>query len=166
MYRKGAHLVLKAMKRVIEKNKDATLTIVGKGYMRPFLNLISDALEISDNVIIKGMVCKNKLIKLYQKSNAFVIPSLFGEAFGIVVLEAMASMTPVVAFERGGIKEIIVNKRNGLFAKDPDDLAEKIVYILNNKKEATRIALNALEDLKRYDWKNIVKEIEKVYLDN
>ncbi len=165
VYRKGLHLLLEAMKNIRKENKEVKLTMVGTGYLYPVLKLLVEALNLQKNVIIKKSLDRNKLIKLYQRSNVFAMPSIFGESFGIVLLEAMAAKTPIVAMNHGGIKEVIIDNETGLLVKNPSpkELAEKITILLNDKKLSKKLSSHAYKKVKEYDWSKIVKKIEKVY---
>lgn len=165
IYKKGLHLLLESMPSIVNENKDVKLTITGEGYLNHILRLLIKALNLKKNVCIKERVNKEELIKLYQKSNVFVMPSIMGESFGIVLLEAMASKTPIVATNQGGIKEIIKNGKNGLLVRNTKvkELAENILVLLNDKKLSKKLASKGFKDVKKYDWSLVVKEIEKVY---
>lgn len=166
-YRKGLHLLLESMGFIIKENKEIKLTIVGKGYMKSILKLLIRTLNLQKNVVIKENLNKEELISLYKKSDVFVMPSIFGESFGIVLLEAMASKTPIVATKQGGIKEIIVHNRTGLLIERnrPKKFAESIMNLLNNKKLSKKLSSNAYNEVKKYDWNNIIKKIENIYED-
>lgn len=71
---------------------------------------------------------------VFNAADVFVAPSL-AEAFGYVVMESLSCGTPVVAFNVGGIPDLIKHKHNGYLAnyKDATDLADGIKYCLSNK---------------------------------
>ncbi|MEM0054092.1 MAG: glycosyltransferase family 4 protein [Nitrososphaeria archaeon] len=165
VYRKGLHKLLNIMEHVVQDNKEAHLTIAGSGYLNPFLKTMIKALNLDKNVTIKERPSKSEIIKLYQKSNVFVMPSIYGESFGIVLLEAMASKTPVVATEQGGIIEIIDNGETGLIVKKNEikKMYEKIIMLLKDKSYCEKISERAFQKVKNYDWKIIAEKIEKVY---
>jgi len=164
-YRKGVHVLLEAFQKVKREVEDAHLTLVGSGYFSSIADLLVRALSLSKNVSIIGEVKKEKLVEIYQSSHVFVLPSLYGESFGIVLLEAMASKTPVIASDDGGIKELIKNGKTGFIVKkgDAEELSEKIVELLLDRNLSKKISTAAFEEVKKYDWKNIVKKIEAVY---
>ena len=164
-YRKGIHILLEAFQKVKREVENAHLTLVGNGYFSSILNLLIKTLNLGKNVSIVGQVKKEKLIEIYQNSHVFVLPSLYGESFGIVLLEAMASKTPVIASDDGGIKEIIKDKKTGLIVKkgDVEELSEKIVELLLDQNLSKKISTTAFREVKKYDWKKIVKRIEAVY---
>jgi glycosyltransferase involved in cell wall biosynthesis len=81
----------------------------------------------------------DQLVKCYQEASIFVLPSLF-EPFGVVILEALACETPVVATQVGGIPEVVKNGENGLLVPVNDhlELAKAIQHLLDNKDVRVR----------------------------
>lgn len=108
---------------------------------------------------------KSELISLYRKASVFVLPSIFGESFGIVLLEATASRTLIVAMAQGGVRETIRHTETGLLVKRNriKELARDILILLEDKELSERISLNAFREVEKYDWNIIVEKIEKVY---
>jgi len=167
VYRKGIHVLVEAMSKVIKKKKEAKLIIIGEGYFRPFIENLIKIYHIEKNVIFKKGLSRHQLKKYYQRANIFVCPSLFGESFGIVLLEAMASGTPIIASRHGGIKEVIRDNETGILVKpgDVEGLAEKILLFLNNPQLSERISKKAFQEVKRkYSWEIVGRKIEEVYL--
>ncbi|HEX55103.1 MAG: hypothetical protein DRO90_00815 [Candidatus Altiarchaeales archaeon] len=164
-YRKGIHILLEAFQKVKQEVEDAHLTLVGSGYFSSVVDLLIRALNLSKDVSIVEGRKKEKLVEIYQNSHVFVLPSIYGESFGIVLLEAMASKTPVIASDDGGIKELIKNEKTGFIVKkdDVEGLSEKIAELLLDQNLSKKISTFAFKEVKKYDWKNIVKKIESVY---
>ena len=81
---------------------------------------------------------------VYSAADIFVIPSIY-EAFGLTALEAMACGVPVAGFAAGGIPDMITPFENGLLAApgDVQDLAEKIIYMIEHPEERRNMARNA-----------------------
>jgi len=165
VYRKGLHKLLRIMEYVAHENREAHLTIVGSGYLSLLIKVMIRTLNLNKNVTVKKKLLKSELIKLYQGANVFVMPSIYGESFGIVLLEAMASKTPVVATDQGGIKEIIRNEETGLLVKreEIEKMAEKIITLLNDKSYCKEVSERAFQEVRNYDWGIIAEKIEKVY---
>jgi len=165
VYRKGLHLLLQAMEDVVKEDKEAKLTIVGKGYFNHIIKLLIRALDLQKNVIIKEGLSRGELIKEYQASNVFMMPSIFGESFGIVLLEAMASKTPIVASNQGGIKEIIKHEQTGILVEKNKvkEMSENILRLINDKEYSKRLSSNAYKEVKKYDWSKVTREIENIY---
>jgi glycosyltransferase involved in cell wall biosynthesis len=93
---------------------------------------------------------------VYNAVDLFVAPSL-AETFGLVILESLRCGTPVVAFETGGIPELIHHKNNGYLAKyrDSEDLAEGILFCLKN--------LSNVDALTEFDTDIIIKQHLALY---
>jgi len=97
-------------------------------------------------------------------SDIFVLPSL-SESFGIVNIEAMASGLPIIATKVGGIPEIIKDGENGFLVepKNPEQIAERILYLLSNNNIRRSISFNNKEKAKNYSWDLIVNKLIAVY---
>ena len=93
-----------------------------------------------------------------------VLPSEY-EAFGIVLLEAAAAQTPVVATRVGGIPEAMSEDKNGLIVdyNNPKKLSEAIFTILENDSLKVEMGAFGREFSKDFSWVNIVDLIEKEY---
>lgn len=166
VYRKGIHRLLSVMRNVVDEISDAKLTIIGSGYLSSTIKLAIKTMGLQENVIVKGKVGKIELIEEYRRANVFILPSVFGESFGIVLLEAMASKTPIVAVAQGGVKEVIRDGETGLLVEEMDKvkgLTERVLRLLRDRMLCENIALNAFREVQKYDWNVLVKDIERVY---
>lgn len=165
VYRKGLHLLLQAMEDVVKEDNEAKLTIVGKGYFNHIIKILIRALDLQNNVVIREGLAREELIREYQRSNVFLMPSIYGESFGIVLLEAMASKTPIIASNQGGIKEIIKHEQTGLLIErnKVKAMSENILRLLNDKEYSKKLSSNAYRDVKKFDWSKVTKEIEIAY---
>jgi glycosyltransferase involved in cell wall biosynthesis len=83
-----------------------------------------DSLNLGNHVSLLGNVSENDLVKLYLQSDIFVLPCISlpddVEGFGIVVLEAAISGTPIVATRTGGIPEAVIDGKTGLLVEPSD----------------------------------------------
>lgn len=165
VYRKGVHLLLEVMLHVIAEIPDARLTIAGTGYLATFVRYLIKDLGLQRNVTIILKPSRLKLIELYRKANVFVLPSIYGESFGIVALEAMASKTPVVAANQGGISEIVKHRETGFLVEKGNVklMADYIIQVLEDKSYARAVSEKAFKNVWNYDWSVITPRIEKVY---
>lgn len=104
---------------------------------------------------------KNKLLK---SADVFVLPSLGGEAFGIVLLEAMASGLPVVASNVGGISDLVQDGKNGFLVlpRNAIQLKKSIMSVLDNP-DYILMQNYCREFTLKYDWKIIQNNIKKLY---
>ncbi|WP_297513677.1 glycosyltransferase family 4 protein [Thermococcus sp.] len=156
--RKGVSTLINAMKHV-----DGTLLIAGQGSMLPLLRERAKLLGVSKKVKFLGVVEYSRLPLYYRASDVFVLPSL-SEAFGIVLLEAMASGTPVIGTKVGGIPEIIDGCGLLVPPGNAKELANAINLVLNNQSVERRLSrLGKRRVEKVYDWNVVVRKIEALY---
>ncbi|NJE43404.1 glycosyltransferase family 4 protein [Thermococcus sp. GR6] len=163
-YRKGPQVLINAFSKI----EDATLILVGSGEMLPFLKAQAKFLKMEDRVRFLGYVESSLLPKLFGMADVFVLPSITAEAFGIVILEAMASGIPVVATDVGGIPEIIKESESGLLVPPGNELSlrDAIQKLLNDEELAKWFGSNGRKAVEeRYSWKKVAAEIEKAYED-
>ena len=158
--RKGFHYLIQAMSEVVKHRKDVLCFIGGSGPLRSRLQKQINKLNLQDHVKLLGFVPDDKLALWMNSADIFVLPSL-SESFGVVVLEALAVGTPVVATINGGSEEIITSEDYGLLCPpaDPKCLAEKILIALDKEWDRERIRKYA----EQFTWKNVAKQILGVY---
>lgn len=132
---KGIDVLIKAARQVLSECRDARFIVAGDGPAKQdFLNMI-DKYGLRGVFRLVGFT--NSPEKLLSESYMVVMPSLY-EPFGMPAAEAGAALRPVVASKTGGLAEIVIDGFNGLLAKpgDPVDLADKIIWLLENEDAA------------------------------
>lgn len=144
-FRKGTDILLSAIPIVLNKYPKVKFNLVGEDkneYENNFRKLNSEA--INCQVDFNGQTDTTQLQEFYANCTLFVAPSRY-ESFGLVFIEAMSYGKPVIGFKVGGIPEIIKNYKNGLFAEidNPIDLAEKIIFFIQNNYERKIMGKNA-----------------------
>lgn len=166
-YFKGVDNLIKAFAQLSPRLPQARLTIVGQGDLAPAYKYLAQTHNIADQVKFIHNADDQTLIACYQDSDLLVLPSVNqSEAFGLVLLEAMACGKPVVASNLPGVRSVFKNGKQG-FAVRPDDvgdLAEKIAMILTNEELKKRLggAARALAE-KRYSWQQAGQKLNEVY---
>lgn len=133
--RKNIPLLLLAFARVRQVHPDVRLVLVGDE-PAPALKELRGSLGLAEAVEFKGQVSADELVTLYQGAELFVISST-QEGLGIVMLEAMACGTPVVATDCGGPEGIVVDGETGRIVPNEDApaLAEAITMLLRDPEE-------------------------------
>ncbi|NHJ38400.1 MAG: glycosyltransferase family 4 protein [Asgard group archaeon] len=162
---KGVNILLGAVEFVHKKHPNTKFVIAGEGWHRNELEIISKNLGISDKVLFTGYLPDEDFLAYFNVADILVVPSTY-EPFGIVALEGMATKTPIIVSDVGGLSEIVDHRWTGM--KVPADnsfaLAESIIELLEDKTLRKNIVKNAVEKLKHvYDWSIIANQTIKVY---
>jgi glycosyltransferase involved in cell wall biosynthesis len=167
-YFKGLTVLLKALTRL---NKNSCLPkweldIVGEGELQDSYKGQARKLGIEDKVNFRGGVGDLGLVRAYQESDVLILPSINkGEAFGLVLLEAMACGTPVIASDLPGVRNVFENHKQGLLTSpgDDEDVASKIEDLLLNKKKRKEMGEKAAELVRhKYSREKTGDKLEKV----
>lgn len=136
------------------------LWLIGKGsesFMNEFRNRV-DQLGLNNKIKEFGSV-GNEIVDYYRKSNLFLLPSYL-EGMPISLLESMACGTPPLATNVGGMKEVIIDGKNGFLIPigDPSKLAHKILWCMENQEELSKAGRNAAMTIENeYDIRDIAE---------
>jgi len=162
---KGLFDLVEAGRLICRKNNDITFIVAGKGRDLNKLKRKIRKLKLHNRFRFLGQVSKNRLVKLYQNADLFVLPS-YHEGIPTVLLEAMSCGTPVIATDVRGNRDIISSGENGILVppRAPKKLAETILYLIEDKKLRERIGKNARKTIEeKYTWNTISDMILERY---
>jgi phosphatidylinositol alpha-mannosyltransferase len=155
--RKGLDVLLAALPAIRRAVPDLEVVVAGQG-----------ARPLPADCVGYGLVDDREKADLLASADVFVAPHRARESFGIVVLEAMASGTPVVASDLPPFAELLGGSGPGpadrgvLFAGGrPDELAQAVVDTLRRPDPAR--ADRASEHARRFDWSVVGRAVESVY---
>lgn len=162
---KGIEYLLKSFAQI--DNDDARLVIVGDGDLKNHYMDVTRKEGVFDKTIFAGRVSNEDLPKYYAASDLTVLPSVtMGEAFGMVLIEAMATGKPVIASNLPGIRTVVDDGDNGYLVgpKDIDYLASKMQYLLENDDLCKEFGEHGRKKVERkYSWIEIAANLDWFY---
>lgn len=162
---KGIWFLLNTLPRILAEVPQARLYIGGKGPMLPELKRLAHKLDVEEKVVFTGFIYHEERNFIYHKARVAVFPSLY-EPFGIVALEAMATRTPVIVGDVGGLAEIVENEVTGIkvHPANEEELAQAVIRVLSDDQLAASLRDNASDMVASvYNWDVIARSTIKVY---
>jgi phosphatidyl-myo-inositol alpha-mannosyltransferase len=162
--RKGVKCLIEAFGLLQQRMPNARLLIGGEGPDREKLEMLVEEEDI-DNVTFLGFLEDTKKIHLMQTVDLFCSPALYGESFGIVLLEALACGTPTVAGANPGYQSVLQGRGAlGLVnPKDQQEFARRLELLLTDQDLRKAMTKWAKEYVKQFDYKCVVDQYEAVY---
>ena len=139
------------------------LVVVGNGRPEKYEDVISRYGIWGVDFV--GMVPAEQLPRYYASCDLFCAPSIHGESFGIILLEAMASGKPVIASDIPGYASVMTDGREGLLTEpgDPTSIALAIVRLLSDDALKQRVAEQGLKTAAHYAWPSVAKRVLQTY---
>lgn len=150
---KNVECFLKAAALVNQRRPEARFLVIGEGDHRPALMRLAEKLKLNDVLTFTGYVDQARKAELLERSHVVVNPSP-KEGWGLTNIEANACGTPVIAADSPGLRDSVVDGETGLlFEYDrADELADKIVEVLDDDALRARLSAGALGWAARFDW--------------
>jgi len=168
-YFKGVDILLKSLAFLKSKRK-WHLNIIGEGNLQPEYEALSKRLGLEKKVDFLGKLNETELIKNLQNSDLLILPSInSNEAFGLVLIEALACGVPVIASDLPGVRNVFTNLKEGLLVEPGkmEDLSAKIDFILENENLRKRMSQAARQKaIDKYDQNKIKQMYEDLFVDN
>jgi phosphatidyl-myo-inositol alpha-mannosyltransferase len=165
--RKGVTYLLQAYHRLIQDMPEVRLQIAGDGPEREKLELLAEDLNLS-HVSFLGYISEEDKLELLGSADLFCSPAIFGESFGIVLLEAMAAGTVCVAGNNSGYIDVMQGL-GGISIVNPNDreeFARRIKLLLNEKELREAWQKWATKQVKQYSYERVVDHYETFYKDS
>jgi glycosyltransferase involved in cell wall biosynthesis len=161
-YNKNQQFLVRVVSELKKLGVDADLTLLGSGAEEPDLKSLAKELGVAERIHYPGTVDNPE--EYLNKADVLVHASHY-EAFGLVLLEAMACGKPVVCFNDGGPAEVAVDGLNGLVV-ERDDLkgfAEAVAKLAKDQKLYSELSKNALEFSQKYGLKQYADKVFSLY---
>jgi phosphatidyl-myo-inositol alpha-mannosyltransferase len=160
--RKGLPVLMRAFEALRSAGVDAHLTVAGASEEE-----VEHLLLETEGVDIAGRVSEEEKWRLLRDADLLCAPSLGGESFGIVLLEALASGTPVVCSDIPGYRDVVRDDIEGRLvpAGDPAALGEAIRALALRRGHREELAVAARQRAERFAWPHVAEEVEQAYED-
>ncbi len=165
--RKGAKYLLRAFQLFSQDNPDTKLLIAGDGRDREKLELLAEDLKLK-NVSFLGYISEELKLQLLAEADLFCSPAIFGESFGIVLLEAMATGTVCVAGNNSGYADLMQGV-GALSIVNPEDTPEfaRRLQLLMHEAELRKIWQTwAGQYVQQFSYPRVVDQYEALYKDS
>lgn len=162
---KGIDLLLEAVRLLKGRNvKPFQVRLAGKGSLRTALEQQAEELDVSDMVHFLGRISREEIQLEMQRASCFVLPTRY-EAFGAVLIEAMATGLPVIATRSGG-PEHIVTKENGLVidTDQVEQLADAMEQMMLHIHEYDPAQIRMMT-MEHYGQTSIMQRYNQLFLD-
>jgi glycosyltransferase involved in cell wall biosynthesis len=165
-YHKGFQDLILAIKKLSTDGVPLDVTIVGDGPYRGKLLRLAEQSYLMDRIKFVGRVAPQELTRLYDWSDAVVVPTITPEPFGRVAVEAMSRGRPVIGTAIGGLTEIIDEGRTGYHVPPatPSAIAEKLLIFQNHRELVEEMGARGLERCKMlFDQSLITSQVFDIY---
>ncbi len=163
--RKGIVDLITSAKYVCKTYPDVRFIITGKGSNEEYIKKHILNLNLNNNITLTGYVTKNELLRLYQSSTIYVLPSYY-EGLPTTLLEAMSCGLPSIATNIDSISEVITNGKTGILVppNNPKALCTSIRELLEDKQKREDLGNCCRKYVKKnYDWSEITDKITAIY---
>ena len=160
--RKGLPVLLQAFEGLVE-HVPARLTVIGSNAEDVRRYLADQSVE--EHIDARGHVGGGDLWRSLHEADVLCAPSLAGESFGMVLTEAFAAGTPVIASEIAGYSDVVTDGVDGILVPpaDPQRLAEELQGLYLEPARGARMGAAARQSAQRYAWPTVAAQVEQVY---
>jgi phosphatidylinositol alpha-mannosyltransferase len=161
--RKGMSVLLPAFEQLVETRPGVQLLIAGRGDEKNFIEDLPSS--VAKSIVMLGMVSEAEKASLLHSVDVYVAPNTGGESFGIILLEAMAARTPIVASDLPAFNRVLDDGRAGVLFRnrDSDGLAKALDLVLSDESLRGQLADASAEVVRPYDWRVVAAQIVRVY---
>ena len=156
MSEKGIFDLIQAVSDINDNKKHITLDIYGDEFLKQDESKLFNS-YLDDSIIFRGHIDFNEVVNTISKYDVFVFPTRFvGEGVPGVIVESLLANTPILTSDFPQVYSILKNGYDSVFYKmfDKEDLKNKLLYLLKNKKQIIRLKEGVKETAKKYTYKH------------
>jgi phosphatidylinositol alpha-mannosyltransferase len=160
--RKGMAVLIEALPRVVERFPDLQVLVVGHGDED---ELRTQAGEMTRYLRFLGLVDDAGKASAMRSADVYCAPNIGGESFGVVLVEAMAVGTPVVASDLDAFRRVLRDGEAGRLVPvgEAAGLADGLIEMLEDDALRARYVAAGSQEVTRYDWSVVASQIMRVY---
>jgi len=160
---KGVDLLIKAISYIVKTFPHISVSIAGTGEQLLELTKLVQRLHLQNNIRFFGHISEEEKYQHYKACKLVVIPSRW-DFSPLTIYEAMACGKPIIASQQTN-SEVLKDGKTGLLFEEENvkDLADKILFLLQNEKIRRQMGEFALRRIRKYDWSEIAKKYIEVY---
>jgi len=161
--RKGLPLLLEALPKILKAIPTLELIVAGPGDPERVIPKLDP--QVVRQITFLGRLSELEKVKFFSELDLYIAPNTGGESFGIILAEAMASGTPVVASDIQAFVDLLTEGDSGVnfISEDPNDLAKKVIELNRNPNRLRQLSENGLVSAIRFDWGSVATQIMSVY---
>ena len=161
--RKGLAVLLEALPKIVEEIPNLRVLVAGPGNPQDFHKLVPT--ELRERITFLGRISELEKAQFFKSISLYIAPNTGSESFGIILAEAMAARTPIVASNLPAFSQLLDDGKSGAIfeSENPGSLAQTVLNLLGNEKERTSLALAGYEKAKSFDWDSVGEQILSVF---
>ncbi|MDD5144719.1 MAG: glycosyltransferase family 4 protein [Candidatus Pacebacteria bacterium] len=163
--RKGLIYLIRALKILNKKHSNLRLIVAGEGPLKEECREWAQNNGLN-NVVFETPKGEKEASAYYRTCDIYCSPAIYGESFGIVLIEAMATKKPVVAFANKGYQGVLGEGMGGRFLARPKDyktLAEKLDILIESKSLREEMGEWGRQEAEKYSWEKIADQVLEFY---
>ena len=165
-HHRGLDILLEAAPKIINEIPNVKFVLIGSGNELEKLKEISTKKNLDANMEFKGWIKRDKIPQNISDASIGLGPlrltDVTGGALPIKVLEYMASSLPIIAQKGTLPDDVLVDEKNGFFVNGVDELAEKIILLLQNSTQVEIMGKESLKMVQKFSWENVTKSILEI----
>jgi phosphatidyl-myo-inositol alpha-mannosyltransferase len=161
--RKGMDVLVGALAQLVTSHPELRLLVAGRGEAAEFREQLPAAL--ASRVDLLGQVSEVDKARMLRSVDVYCAPNTGQESFGVILLEAMAAGTPIVASDIDAFRRVLDGGRAGELFRTGDaaDLAVALSRVLDDPARKAELSREGIRVVAPYDWAVIIAQVIRVY---
>ena len=161
--RKGLSVLLAAIPEIVTQVSNLRILVAGPGDSEDFSKQVPS--QLRNRITFLGRISELEKAQFFKSISLYIAPNTGGESFGIILAEAMAARTPIVASNLPAFAKLLDQGKSGeLFTSESSNaLASAVLHLLGNDDARKQIADAGFEKAKILDWDTVGNQISSVY---